>query len=325
MAKKLRWTTKEENILKDVWLNKKKEDILKILPDRTWNSLILRSRKIGLNRDTTHLNVNGTKKNNFKDGVSGLHKLLEETNEAYYWAGFIAADGHISKKYRLVISLAIKDLEHLKKLEKFINSKSPTINKNNTNCTLRFQDQKIIKELADKFKFNNQKTINLCDPDIPNESLFMCFIAGFIDGDGTMQKLHKRQDCHIGIVGHSSSLRVFQKWFERLRNIFIPDQTNSNITSGLVPKIDKLGYARGIICNFEIVKKIKLYVLSLQIPYMERKWDQIDLNKQSKYVKTQERRVKIIELKKKGYNRTEIAKELGITESSTYRFFKKGE
>lgn len=45
-----------------------------------------------------------------------LYNLLNDTCLAYYWIGFILADGSISKSGELKIALSIKDKDHLKKM-----------------------------------------------------------------------------------------------------------------------------------------------------------------------------------------------------------------
>jgi len=52
--------------------------------------------------------------------LADLSPLLNETLEAYYWMGFIMADGHLSKQNRLTVTLAIKDSDHLLKLKEFV-------------------------------------------------------------------------------------------------------------------------------------------------------------------------------------------------------------
>jgi hypothetical protein len=194
-------------------------------------------------------------------------------------------------------------------------------NESKNTCAISVQDKNIIKEFAEKFKFNSNKTYTLADPEIKDDDLFMSFLVGFIDGDGRVAKLHNRQDAHIGIVGHGNSLEVFKKWFVRLFELFPANKSNSLILGGSVPKLDKSGYARGFISNFEVVKQIKIKAMELGLPVMSRKWDCVDMTLVSKYVITSERRIKAKQLRDQGLTRTEIAKELGVCLTATYRYF----
>lgn len=51
---------------------------------------------------------------------NNIHKLLLETEEAYYWAGFLTADGSFSKNFRLSLKLSKKDKSHEYKFRNFI-------------------------------------------------------------------------------------------------------------------------------------------------------------------------------------------------------------
>lgn len=53
-----------------------------------------------------------------------LYKLLENSPEAYYWLGFLFADGHFTQSNRLVLSVSIKDKVHLERFIKFIGIQS---------------------------------------------------------------------------------------------------------------------------------------------------------------------------------------------------------
>lgn len=57
----------------------------------------------------------------FKRAPRGsLSKLLEDTPEKWYWLGFLFADGHLSMRGRLALSLAKKDKEHLEKFSEYM-------------------------------------------------------------------------------------------------------------------------------------------------------------------------------------------------------------
>lgn len=68
-----------------------------------------------------------------------LYKLLENSPEAYYWLGFLFADGHFTQSNRLILSLSIKDKEQLEKFIKFIGIQLPIKIKNNQ-CRIAVMD-----------------------------------------------------------------------------------------------------------------------------------------------------------------------------------------
>ena len=82
--------------------------------------------------------------------------------QSCYWAGFIAADGYITKdNRRLELSLAIKDINHLQRFANDINYsgtiKCTSINRLNEK-RLRLTSPQIINDLMSKFNIVNNKT-----------------------------------------------------------------------------------------------------------------------------------------------------------------------
>ena len=86
----------------------------------------------------------------------------ENTEESFYWAGFIAADGcvyDLKGKYgtykKFQINLSAKDVDHLEKLGKYINSNVRRFSckkgeKTHYKCSLQKQNADLIKSL-DRF------------------------------------------------------------------------------------------------------------------------------------------------------------------------------
>jgi hypothetical protein len=109
-----------------------------------------------------------------------------------YWAGFIAADGDRGEEnYRLGMHLNLKDLRHLEKFKRIINSDNKIQIKQNTNsCMFRITSNKIVNDLYINFNITHRKSKTLKFPDqlfqYENaEDLIRSFIRGYIDGDGS--------------------------------------------------------------------------------------------------------------------------------------------
>jgi hypothetical protein len=104
----------------------------------------------------------------------------------YYWAGFIAADGYITKSKRISVCLSVKDLKHLKKLKIQFHVKNKIyISKTTTNTSLTFTD-KILAEFLEKLNIVNKKSLTLKYPKGLKKSQELAYIIGYIDGDGTI-------------------------------------------------------------------------------------------------------------------------------------------
>lgn len=238
--------------------------------------------------------------------TSKIEKLLDETNESYYWIGFLLADGHFDENGRISLTLSTKDLEHLQKYAKFINCNN--IKTNDNKCSISTLKRDYGKTLKDKFDIKTNKTYNP-----PNKQVFskinrekmISIICGFIDGDGHIYSLSKRKDFAITIKIHSS-------WLEIL-NYF------SLILIGKESAyINKMGYAYLHIGDTEIIKNIKKEIINLDLPYMSRKWDNIDLSYISRYKTAQDRVKNISQLSKEGLTINEICQKLNLKYNTAY-------
>ena len=245
MRKQRKWTDKEITYLKNNYTNGDINEITKKL-DRTISSITNKAFNLNLEHRSNKL--------------SDLSPLLLDTNEAYYWMGFLMADGHFSKSGQIQVNLSKKDLPHLIKFSKFVNYEKE-LNK----PSLYVGDKKNYKKIKNKFNLNNNKTYSPPKINVNDINLLYSLIIGFIDGDGTINK-----DGYLYIKCDSS-------W---LTNINYMLEVISNGTHTC--KINKDGLTNGYITNIETMKKIKIKAISLKIPLLSRKWDRINLKKMSK-------------------------------------------
>lgn len=223
-----------------------------------------------------------------------LKKLLEENNEAYYWIGFLLADGSFVNG-RLKFCLAEKDKEQVYKFAKFINY-TGTILESNNSVSISVKDIDIVNKICEKFNILPRKTYNPPNNlfNFSNDKLY-CILAGFIDGDGCIQKQYRREDFMLRIKNHSS-------WESVLKNF------SKLITGKECVKINSSGYAELTITNTKDLQNLKKKIISYNIPILERKWDIIDLNFVSKYTKAEELRLKVLDLLNKNIKQQDIAK-----------------
>lgn len=237
-----------------------------------------------------------------------LSKLLEDTNEAYYWIGFLLADGSFYDN-RLKLGIAIKDKEHLLKFAKFINY-SGTIRETDSKIELQCKDLEVIKKIREKFNINDQKTYNPPKTIFTNNNdLNLSLLAGFIDGDGNIQHPNNRPDFFLRVKLHSSWINILKEF-----NSLICDQDFC--------RIESRGYALLNISNTKYLQILKQKVLKLNIPILIRKWDIIDLNFVSKYSSAQVLRDQVIELHKQGYKNKNISSITGTSPANVTKIIK---
>lgn len=259
-----RWTIREDNFLRENYHKLKKKELIQNLNRHTASAINIRASKLQLFKI----------KNEYCK--SNLSILLNESIETYYWIGFLMADGHFSKSNRLTLVLSIKDKNHLIKFANYIKCQ---IREYYNKVKVNPQDKYHISQIKNKFKISNKKTYFPCDiTNIKDTNLFLAWLIGYIDGDGSITTNKKRHDYHIQFRIHKSWTIILEDIKNRLSNIFRHKFCDV--------RISKDGYSMWSISNFSIVKKIKQLAIELNVPYLERKWDKINLNYKTRYEKT---------------------------------------
>lgn len=161
-----------------------------------------------------------------------------------YWAGFIAADGCIQSKNKLILSLSYKDLDQLEKFKQDINSNhnigiytTNTSYADNTKyCKIVIYSDQIVLDLLTIFNISTKKTFTLIPPNINDPLLIDYYIKGYIDGDGCISryKLNKtdRENLDINITGTKTLLDWFNKRFSQITETHccsLSERTSKNI------------------------------------------------------------------------------------------------
>ena len=157
------------------------------------------------------------------------------------------------------------------------------------------KDSVIVPRIMDKFNITYKKTYNppMHLNNLSKEYLY-CLLAGFIDGDGNIQKQNKRNDFMLRIKNHSTWLPVL--------NLF-----STLICGNEKAIINNQGYAQLTITDIKILQKLKKQILQYNLPLLKRKWDIIDMDFISKYTKAEDLRNKVIELLKQNVKQKDIA------------------
>lgn len=252
---------------------KQYKSIAKIATKYSVSYTVIRSRLIKYN-----IPIQGKKYN------SNYNIFSEETEQAFYLAGFIAADGciRVSKtnknssyiNHRLVIALAEKDIDFLYKIRGILECENPVgiyevklndKNKkwNNTKVAkFSITSEKMIQDLK-KFNIGPQKSLTYDMSEwLITHKLIHHFIRGYIDGDGSFYISSKRKNV-------SFSLRGTVPFLEKIKNIFnmlcnLCTKSNINTENG----IGKLSINSNI-----MVVKIFNYIYKDATIFMKRKHD----------------------------------------------------
>ena len=238
-----------------------------------------------------------------------LSRLLEDSYESYYWIGFLLADGHFSKKNRIKVVLAEKDVLHLEKLKYFLNisscMKQYTLN-NKVYYEISAMDTKVFKVLVERFNISSNKTKEPCNISNLSEDKLFCLSIGFIDGDGSIRKVYKRPHPQLTVKCHAS-------WLDNLRLMFPYAST----------RLDNTGYAKAGVTDSEVLKNIKLRAIEYSLPILQRKWDNIDLSFTSREQRIKNNLPIIKDMLMKGFSQKEICKLCGYSPSGLSQIIKK--
>lgn len=209
------WTKEEFNILKENYSSILCiEDLMAMLPGRTYNSIINKARKNGFRRK--NLDSRSRRKYFFD---YDYFQDIDTPNKAYY-LGWFYTDGNICKN-QCRIRLNKIDEEILDKLIKEVNANYYLYDRDKGKC------KEIVlshKKMADDLKRHGcveHKTFDLKFPTI-NDKYLWDFIKGVFDGDGSYictDKTHKITLC-------SGS----KDFIYTLKDILIASEIRCNIT-----------------------------------------------------------------------------------------------
>lgn len=249
------------------------------------------------------------KKNQKDKHCANLKRLLEDTPEAFYWMGFLLADGSFYNN-RLKLALCHKDKDHLLRFAKFIEY-SGALSSTDKSISIACKDIEIVKAIRLKFDIKDRKTYN------PPETILNFFssdlkyalLAGFIDGDGCIKHQTNRDSFLLQIKNHSSWEHILKEF-------------NSLISDRDLTKTNSSGYAILVVSNTEELKRLKEKVLNLNLPIMSRKWDIIDLHFVSRRITSEELKRRVIDAYNSGMKNKEISVKFGTSPANVTRIIK---
>jgi hypothetical protein len=184
-----------------------------------------------------------------------------------YWAGFLAADGNVAlNRNTISIDLAAKDREHLVQFQRDVkgNFRIEDRDRGNKGIQSRVRIDCLAwkSDLRHNYNIIPQKTFKLQPPTL-DHFLSLCFIAGYIDGDGSIL-----ENGYIHIVGTQALLCWIKDQFDLL---FPSDYTNRqcNVRSVSHSPVSE------ICIGGHRAKRFGAIIQSCNMPLLKRKWDRI--------------------------------------------------
>lgn len=272
MNRNKKWSVEEENKLRELLSLKKYsfEEMAKFFDNRMGRSLGHRAKKLGLNN-----------KDHKSKKYSHDEMFFETPNPINsYIAGFYAADGSVYGKSTAIVSLAIhgNDSHQLQKFKEYfkydgIISKS----KRDNLVTLRiYSADKWHEDLYKNFNLASNKTYRLPPPNLQDKDLILCYIAGLLDGDGSVFISGQNT---LAVCYTSSSLLIMEWVKNQIEILNLKILRNRDL-----PEIRKCNHANAYEYRFtgsraiHFIKIIQDLAKKYNLPILKRKWDNDKLN-----------------------------------------------
>lgn len=165
-----------------------------------------------------------------------------DSEDKSYWLGFLMADGCVTDRGDIVLSLAPKDFNHLQKFNSSLSSSYPikerkTILKNKIykSYGIDIRSRKLCLSLS-KMNIIPRKSLAAKPPKI-NADLLKHFWRGVFDGDGSIYPLFKTyktskyKSYHAQLVGSHDMMVGFSKFLDCFLNLQIKVRKHKNIFS----------------------------------------------------------------------------------------------
>lgn len=263
-----RWTADEVQILRNAYKSRLPyEEIYSLLPHRTKCAISSKAGKLSLTdrREAARAKRFGRRKYSLNYDFFG-----SITPDSAYWAGFIAADGNIAEfpTPKLTITLNTRDRAHLEELRNLIGYTGKVYDGKSVCNGLAYPSSSLsmsvrpttINDLARIFSITPNKSLTLLPPNLAELAHIASFIAGYIDGDGSINLCKRDNLMRLGVRGTLPILTWIKQQF---------DQWEPSKTMAKVSISD--GYPKYQLCGNRF-HKISKILLRHTPTYLARKW-----------------------------------------------------
>lgn len=145
------WSKEEDSILVEQYQKAPRQLLLDLFPDRSWEGIkIHAARTLGIKRPKRK---------------ARLESLLDGSPEAYYWIGFLVADGHFDQRGLIGLDISSKDKEHLQKYAVFVET---GIRDYDGMSTVRAMNPEVSEKIRREFHLSHRKSYE--NPRLPSLS-----------------------------------------------------------------------------------------------------------------------------------------------------------
>jgi len=199
-----------------------------------------------------------------------LSNLLDGSLLSFYFLGFFAADGYISKNGHFMLSQ--KHKEDIEPLANFLETEVKTIKKSpgynnfyHMNYRVAIYDKRVGQQINFMFGIQDKKTYTEIKLDfIKSSEQAMAFLIGYIDGDGSITKYRIRCQSH-------------KNWFNVYK--ILHTKLDNSICNEIVLYLEYKNQQKDDFATLRIKSKgckiLKQFALENNLPIFQRKWSNI--------------------------------------------------
>lgn len=269
------WTPEDEKIIRENHGKKTLSQINSLLSNSVgYYALRSKTQRMGLYRDRI--------KNKLPNKNLHNTNYWENPNsENCYWAGFVAADGHLAlnanNTHVFVLKLSTKDESHIDKIisdigftgkKCYSTCKSPSSERQCFQVYFKIVGfEQNASYLLKHFNTPLQKTFRLGPTNLQDVNLNLAFLTGLIDGDGSVEfQMKGKSGGHLYLGVNSCSEPIVQ-WVKTIIDANFPYQ----LRPSNVRKHKEDGYYRFYVGGVRaaiIFERLS----SLNTPKLPRKW-----------------------------------------------------
>jgi hypothetical protein len=269
-------------------------DEIAIYLGRSKGSVCNRSRKLGLEDPNRNIIIQRIAHNWYTYDTAYFDRPTVENS---YWGGFIAADGNITRSkrscnVRLRIGLSSKDHAHLKRFSDDISYTGPIrlsyLKGHRYNgrwvkpaevATIEISiDEGTFIDLKRHFSIVPAKSLILDPPSLTEDDLVLAYIAGYLDGDGSLLKKYPKNN-RSWLLDFTGTVQLLEFIRNKFDFWFPPCRLSS-------AKVNMRGKSGRYCVYGDRAIFIANAMLKLNIPRLVRKWDPY-INYKSKILEEQ--------------------------------------
>jgi len=234
-----------------------------------------------------------------------------------YILGFVAADGHVSEKDRLIISQSKDGYDLLVKIRDFLGCGNIIEQKNGTNHygkkkMFRFE-LKLNNSLVSFFETwginKGRKSYSLTFPDIKNDNDIWLYLRGYFDGDGTICRESGKKCMRVQIIANNEWCKKCSEFLQKYKisSFICKDKRHFGLSNIHIRRRNHI---------YTFMENLYSKDFSLKLDWKYEKWIEISkiigkCTKERKY--ESECKNDILSLLKEGLSYSEIASKIGCS------------